>query len=259
MAKVPEEIVEVPFDPNAWMVTFSDMLNLLLVFFVLLLTMKSMNTKQFKESFGAVETSRPSVVTPGGSLLEPISLIPQRTEDPLAQQLAERIRTEGEAYQELNELLQAVNQNEHLMSLNVDADGLRIRFRPQLLFDPASTTLSPRGLGVLDRLAPLLARIDFPIRLEGHTSRDPQVSPPVQMDLSLRRAQGVLERLMEQGEIPESDPRFTIAGYGSAQPLPMIQDERVAPTDLRQHRVDILIETETAVPFSLSPPGVSEE
>jgi len=40
-------------EPNtsAWMVTFSDLIMLLLTFFVLLLTMSSMDTKKLKETF----------------------------------------------------------------------------------------------------------------------------------------------------------------------------------------------------------------
>ncbi|HPM76918.1 MAG TPA: flagellar motor protein MotB, partial [bacterium] len=38
-------------DPNAWMVTFSDLLTLMLTFFVLLLTMSSMDSKKLKEAF----------------------------------------------------------------------------------------------------------------------------------------------------------------------------------------------------------------
>ena len=52
------------FDPNSWMVTFADLVMLLLTFFVLLLTMSSMDTKKlknimthFRESTGVLELS----------------------------------------------------------------------------------------------------------------------------------------------------------------------------------------------------------
>ena len=38
-------------DPNAWMVTFGDLIMLLLTFFVMLLTMKSMDSGALKERF----------------------------------------------------------------------------------------------------------------------------------------------------------------------------------------------------------------
>ena len=47
-------------DPNAWMITFGDLLMLLLTFFVLLLTMKSMDGGRLKEVFNQfLETHGP--------------------------------------------------------------------------------------------------------------------------------------------------------------------------------------------------------
>ena len=48
MAK-PEKAPETPSNPNAWMVTFSDLLMLLLTFFVLLLTMSSLDAQKVRE------------------------------------------------------------------------------------------------------------------------------------------------------------------------------------------------------------------
>lgn len=48
MAK-PEKEPEAPGNPNAWMVTFSDLLMLLLTFFVLLLTMSSLDAQKIRE------------------------------------------------------------------------------------------------------------------------------------------------------------------------------------------------------------------
>ena len=77
MAKPPkEEIVIREVDPNTWMVTFSDLLTLLLTFFVLLLTMSSMDDQKFRESFGQL-TPTPGVLTQWGAtqLIHP-NLIP---------------------------------------------------------------------------------------------------------------------------------------------------------------------------------------
>ena len=39
-------------DPNAWMLTFSDLITLLLTFFVLLLTMSSLDDQDFRPQAG---------------------------------------------------------------------------------------------------------------------------------------------------------------------------------------------------------------
>ena len=51
----------VKIDPNAWMVTFGDLIMLLLTFFVLLLTMKSMDNKALKEIFKHTAFARGSL------------------------------------------------------------------------------------------------------------------------------------------------------------------------------------------------------
>ena len=65
---------EATVDPNAWMVTFGDLIMLLLTFFVLLLTMKSMDSGALKEKFQEMSaTTGPlehSDIRAGGSLIE---------------------------------------------------------------------------------------------------------------------------------------------------------------------------------------------
>ena len=44
-------------DPNAWMLSFSDVLTNLLCFFVLLLTMSSLDSRSLKETFGFFDSA----------------------------------------------------------------------------------------------------------------------------------------------------------------------------------------------------------
>ncbi len=59
-------------DPNAWMMTFSDLLNLLITFFVLLIAMSSMDNKKLKQvsgffqgAVGVLEKTSSGVIKPG--------------------------------------------------------------------------------------------------------------------------------------------------------------------------------------------------
>ena len=67
---------EEKIDPNSWMVTFADLVMLLLTFFVLLLTMSSMDTKKlrdlmthFRESTGVLELAGAGEVYSLGSFI----------------------------------------------------------------------------------------------------------------------------------------------------------------------------------------------
>jgi len=52
MGRERKESTAVKADPNAWMATFSDLVTLLITFFVLLLSMSSLDSKPLKDTFG---------------------------------------------------------------------------------------------------------------------------------------------------------------------------------------------------------------
>ena len=65
---------EAKIDPNAWMVTFGDLIMLLLTFFVMLLSMKTMDSGALKEKFKELSATTGPMehadVQLGGSVIE---------------------------------------------------------------------------------------------------------------------------------------------------------------------------------------------
>lgn len=247
MAKRKVEIIERPYDPQGWMVTFSDMLNLLLVFFVMLLTMKSMDTKQFRQAFGDV---RPDVgvLTEGGSLVDQTpNIVPVIQRRPPSGTGQSEITTESEAYHELLAILSTVRSEEFrdLLALEITEQGIVVRFRADLTFQPNSDTLRPEAARMLHALTPLLCRLRFPLRIEGHTAapRSGEGDPRAQMSLSLRRAHAVLVELTDRAEVPVPESKFTMAGLGAQRPRDSLDNRPAAPSDPRQGRVEIIIQT----------------
>jgi chemotaxis protein MotB len=255
MAKKPkEEIVIREIDPNAWMVTFSDLLTLLLTFFVLLLTMSSMDQQQIDEAFGMM-MSEPSVNELGGqSFVQNETVIPAVAEIPaLGGNEDSPITTESEAFQELLKLLAAMEGNEDLIEIEQTDEGLVVRFQADLAFGRNDTELSSEAQRMLTSLCPLLRRMHFPMRIEGHASGAPDqgVTPQAQMSLSLRRADAVLQHLI--GLDPPLDERtLTLVGRGSQCPLRDAEGAEIALDDPRQRRVEVVIDT-TLSDFLLAP------
>jgi chemotaxis protein MotB len=245
MAKVKEVIVAREYDPNAWMVTFSDLLNLLLTFFVMLLTMKSMDTQKFREFFGQLVPSL-GVFAQGGStdLVQP-SIVPTVEEAAPAGTGDKEIATSNEAYLELLKLLAMINNSDRLITVEVTDAGIVVRFRADLAFEADSAQLRPEAVQVLARLVPVFSRVEIPMRVEGHTAAPEGDSGDLraQMDLSLRRADAVLQALLAQPEMAEAAGRFTVVGRGAQAPRTFMDNERVDPADPRQRRVEIIIET----------------
>jgi chemotaxis protein MotB len=243
--KSKEELVVREIDPNAWMVTFSDLLTLLLTFFVLLLTMSSMDQQKIDEAFGMM-MREPNVSELGGrAFVENEAVIPAISEPPaLGGDEESPITTESEAYQELLKLLEAMEGNEDLIEIERSEEGLIVRFLAELSFGRDSADLTAEAERMLTSLCPLLRRMHFPMRIEGHTSGAPDQSgdPQAQMSLSLRRADSVLEHLI--GLDPPLDERtLTLVGRGSQCPLTDDEGGEIDPADPRHRRVEIVIDT----------------
>jgi outer membrane protein OmpA-like peptidoglycan-associated protein len=94
-------------------------------------------------------------------------------------------------------------------------EGIKITFESGLLFDVDSSKLQSAGSTNLVNLAEILNKYDDTnILIEGHT--DGTGSEDYNLTLSRNRAQSVANELEGVGV---GSPRFTIMGYGEAQPV----------------------------------------
>ncbi len=110
--------------------------------------------------------------------------------------------------------------------------GDRFVFQSEVLFAKGSAELGNAGRGQLNQLARTLkliakeipADIDWVLRVDGHTDRDPIKTArfPSNWELSSARALSVVRFLIEQGLPPN---RFAAAGFGEFQPLDGGADE----------------------------------
>jgi chemotaxis protein MotB len=201
-------------DP-AWLITFSDLMTLLLTFFVLLLSMSVIDersklvvlgsvTKHFgiaSRIFNPLSTeSKSSVREPG------VMKLPQDDLAPLRDMLYEDVE------KDLNFM-----QNKYVQILSIN---------DQVLFSPGGTQLSPQGVVLLDRLIPYLQHIAYPLLVAGHASvrRDEESTTAVPRrtdtaditwQLSFQRASSVYRHLMERG-IDSS--RLALEAFGQFHP-----------------------------------------
>ncbi|MDR2488095.1 MAG: OmpA family protein [Desulfovibrio sp.] len=185
-------------DP-AWLITFSDLMTLLLTFFVLLLSMSVIDERSKLVVLGSVtkhfgiadRVFNPKSAESRKSIREPGAMaLPQDDLAPLRDMLFEDVS------KDLNFM-----ENKYVQILSINE---------QVLFVPGSTQLSPRGIVLLDRIVPYLQRIAYPLLVAGHTAarRDEEASysVPKQADvpdstwqLSFRRAFSVYRHMKERG------------------------------------------------------------
>jgi chemotaxis protein MotB len=121
----------------------------------------------------------------------------------------------------------------------IDGRGLTVSLvSRRIVFESNLATLSARGLRVVDTLAPVLARLDERLQIEGHTNQAPGKPKyyASDWDLAAARAVTVLRHLNERRGIPAE--RLAAVGFGHVKPL--VDPSKPGSQQLNK-RVDIVV------------------
>ena len=221
------------------MITYGDMMTLLLCFFILLFSFSTLDVVKFKNVI--VELQGALGVLSGGPMVLNLGDIPakQITDNPSAstrrmEEIQEKIKDE-------------VDQEglEQSIETSINERGLLIRFTDAVLFDLGSADLRPEAFPILDVINEELATINNRVQVEGHTDSTPINTPlfPSNWELSTARATAIIHYLIENGGLaPE---RLSAAGYAFYHP---VLPNTTAENRSRNRRVDIIIlETEEMI------------
>jgi len=211
MAKKKKWPVVYKPDPEAWMTTFADLVSLMLTFFILLVSMSTLDKTGLQDI--STYFSKAVSVMNAGERTE-INIIP-----PSVLQKMETPR----------ELMLAMRQNSHAVLKNSVLDhkvkGIIIKNRLYLripnvaLFDQGSATLKPENIKILRRLARMLAVSPGKISINGYSDDSAMLGRgkyPDPWSLTLARSASVLHIMVEEGVNPA---RLSLAGYGPSKPI----------------------------------------
>lgn len=225
-----------------WLITYADMITLLMVLFIVLYSISQVDLAKFRKlkegikgGFGGASAS--GLLDGGQDPVEggtgPFDLgldgIPS----------AEALRQAGQALSEREARIRAERREntklegvERQIEKALEADGLgqSVRFRlearglvvtiltDRVLFDLGEADLRPEGREIMDHLAPALVNLPNRLSVEGHTDNLPITGRyPSNWELSTARASTVLRELTEHHGIPLS--RLQAAGYADQRPL----------------------------------------
>ncbi len=216
-------------DPEAWMVTFADLISLMLTFFILLVSMSTLDKTGLTDVSTYFEKAV-SVLSSGAgteiSIVQPLEL--QRIVSRQELMLAMR--------QNSNVILKNSTLEHHVRSLIVK-NRLYLRMEDLALFEAGSARLKPEHIEAIKRLAQMLATSPGLISVNGHTDSNPKLSRqfPDPWSLSLARAASVLHILEAEGV---NAGRLSLAGYGPSRPVST--DATVYGRE-KNRRVDIVV------------------
>lgn len=217
-------------DPTGWMITFSDLLNLLLVFFVMIVAMSSTNKERLKDAFQNFIFESKGIPEEGATEEKGVAGESGRE---LRQEILKSLLTikipsgEAEIPKDLSGMVEVV----------IDKRGVVIRLAEKLTFEPGSSTIKPAAKKVIESVAPMIKRLNVPIEVEGHTDSTPIKSARFasNWELSIDRATKIV-RLFEQCGV---EPRLLSAvGYAHLRP---IADNEKAEDRAKNRRVEIVI------------------
>lgn len=230
-----------------WLLTYADLITLLMVFFVVLYSVSKADVAKITElrtsiqrAFGVEVLSGedPAKLFGKESTKAPGSALFGTAEISTASLLENRLVSTLEELQEVLSQLPRPQQDRALIHVGAARDGFIISLAGNILFDSGKADLRPEGFQLIDALADGLRPLPNELRIEGHTDDIPITTPlyPSNWELSSARATNVARYLAERGSVAPA--RLSAAGYGENRP--------VAPNDTREgrsrnRRVDIVV------------------
>jgi chemotaxis protein MotB len=205
---------------GVWMITFSDIIMLLLTFFVMLLSMSSMDTKRLKQILrhmkdapGVFFFSQSKSVGDLGNFIRAFGGSESKfviDQDLLKEILIPSIESEKK--------LSKIKDPHEFMDISDDERGIVLSFQEDILFDLGKATIKEDAFPVLDSIAKAIFSSPNDILIMGHTDSLPIKSQfyASNWELSSQRGLSVLEYFLKKRGLSPS--RFSVGGYGPSRP-----------------------------------------
>jgi chemotaxis protein MotB len=231
---------------SAWIVTFADMMTLILVFFILLYTLADFEDDAYKELIESVQ-----VVDGDGNQISVIDFATRKGRNPQPLSVVEdmlgmnpgRVPVDNMKPALLSEMESMIDSTELADSVDLayNGDQINLQIDGRYLFESGSADLKERARFIFANLGQMFRdHADYRIAIRGHTDdRNIQTRQfPSNWELSAVRATTVLRFFIGQGIDPE---RMTATGY--ADYLPLVDNDS-NENRARNRRVEFVLEKE---------------
>ncbi len=204
-------------DEKVWLVTYADLMTLLLVFFVLLYSISSLNMEKFKRAIQAIQVSL-GETNPRVGLMDLVNVPEAQDQKFIIEDLTGLRSREQEMLESLNEVISDKNQSENILVYAKDGKII-IQIRGTILFASGSAEFNAAAIPILKEIVNIIQTYpEYDVNIKGHTDDIPieTVQFPSNWELSAVRATTVLKFLISGGVNPH---RLTATGYGELLPL----------------------------------------
>jgi chemotaxis protein MotB len=210
-------------DKDRYLITYSDLITLLLGLFIILYAISSIDNAKYQTAIHTMANvfgKQPNIA----KIEESGAVLPTVTP-------AEKLK---------GALVSLIEKNNYSSSIRFEENerGITVHILEDIMYDPGKAELVENSKHVLKNLAVILRELPNDIRIEGHTDNTPINTPlyPSNWHLSVARATSTAYYLMEYEKL--NPDKISVVGYADVKPI--------ALNDTPEHRaqnrrVDIVI------------------
>jgi len=241
-----------------WMTTYSDLVTLLLTFFILLFSFSTINKQKFDEVARSLSATfmkfdgGNSILSGSGNSIITVNFV-NPSDEQKAQQKEKYIESAEEmvidaqqqindkkmdaAKEEIRQMIEAEGLDDKVQVVE-EKDFILVRLDSEVFFESGSAEINPEGLEVLRSISETLRAIENAILISGHTDNVP-ISTGIyksNWELSTARATNVVRYFVE--ELGLDPTKFTATGNGEFQP---VGDNNTPEGRQRNRRIEIKI------------------
>lgn len=229
-------------EPNheRWLLTYSDLITLLMIFFIVMYSMSSVDQSKYKQLAQGLNKAMgggggASIIgTDSGAISLDKEWKPSETSIVSEETSMEDAKGQLEKYVKENGLSESVG-------ISIENRGLVVSFKDSLFFDLGKAAVKPQ---YTDTLLQVAKTLNLPgiqgnyVRVEGHTDNQPMKNWEFQSnwELSTKRATNVLQLLISQGGV--APQRIEAVGLGEYR---NIASNDTPQGQAQNRRVDIII------------------
>jgi len=246
---------ECPPGLPGWMATFSDLVTLLLTFFVLLLSFAKSETSKYEAALGSIRNAfggnvfkHGKVIQTGKSADNQPTMVESQT--PIRPFPIDFLTMEGmldkheinrESAEDINTMKRDLEDYGLSDAVNVyeTKEGVKVNLKDKILFKKGETEISKISVEIFKKIVKLLSSKNWTIFVKGHSSVG-EFSNDGKMDalaLSAKRASDVSKALMARGIRAN---KLTIVFYGDSRPV-KIAGQKQDELDRLSRRVEFTI------------------
>jgi chemotaxis protein MotB len=240
LAKKKRHHGEEPENQDRWLLTYADLITLLLGLFVILYAMSQVDKSKYQDFVSALTQQFGSKMVLAGHKGITFTPAPRKGRAQATKRGADESSKSSTTSKLAALLKQEIASGE--VVIKATSEGISINLLDYLLFETGKANIRPEALVTLNKISAFLDSVPNNIRVEGHTDNVPINTPqfPSNWHLSVARSMTTGYYIIQRGISPE---RLSIAGYSEYKP---VASNDTPENRSKNRRVEIVIMYEPA-------------